>query len=352
MTTATRVSSDGDTRRMTARRGVALAGAHRRLRPRLPARPGVPLPLFLILLVLGAVSSSSSAAWPSPSGWATSSALRQLRGPVTAEVVRQALLGRPSSPAAAARRVQRRSRNTERERPRPRSPTGSTGWATTHVRRRDLHNEVTKVDRYGGELRLLTLTSTSSSSSTTGTATRRATSLRTLGGSIRALARTPTSRRGTAARRSRCVAEMSHRGKEFMSIAAAAEADLRALLAIPADYKVLFLQGGASSQFAMVPMNLLRGAEGADYLNTGSWSKKAIAEARRFGTVNVAATTEDGRFTRAPAQSELLLARTPPMSTTPPTRPLRGWNFPTCRRPAGSRWWRTCHPPFSRAPST
>lgn len=73
-----------------------------------------------------------------------------------------------------------------------------------------------------------------------------------------------------------CVAEMSHRGKEFMAIAAEAEADLRELLAIPANYKVLFLQGGASLQFAMIPMNLLRGAEGADYLNTGSWSKKPL----------------------------------------------------------------------------
>lgn len=104
-----------------------------------------------------------------------------------------------------------------------------------------------------------------------------------------------------------CVAEMSHRGKEFMAIAAAAEADLRELLGVPANYKVLFLQGGASSQFAMVPMNLLRGLEGADYLNTGSWSKKAISEARRYGRVNVAATTEETRFTRAPAQSELNL---------------------------------------------
>ncbi len=104
-----------------------------------------------------------------------------------------------------------------------------------------------------------------------------------------------------------CVAEMSHRGKEFMGIAAAAEADFRALLGVPANYKVLFLQGGASTQFAMVPMNLLRGAEGVDYLNTGSWSKKAIAEARCYGRVNVAATTEDEHFTRVPAPSELKL---------------------------------------------
>ena len=72
----------------------------------------------------------------------------------------------------------------------------------------------------------------------------------------------------------------------------AAEADLRALLAIPDHYKVLFLQGGASSQFAMVPMNLLRGGQDAAYLKTGSWSKKAISEARRYCAVNVAATTD------------------------------------------------------------
>ncbi len=100
------------------------------------------------------------------------------------------------------------------------------------------------------------------------------------------------------------VMEMSHRGKEFMSIAAQAEADLRELMAIPANYKVLFLQGGASSQFAMVPMNLLRGKAGADYINTGAWSKKAIGEAKKFGTVNVAATSEASNFTTIPAFSD------------------------------------------------
>ncbi|MGE5152884.1 MAG: 3-phosphoserine/phosphohydroxythreonine transaminase [Bdellovibrio bacteriovorus] len=125
-----------------------------------------------------------------------------------------------------------------------------------------------------------------------------------------------------------CVAEMSHRGKEFMAIAAQAEADLRELLGIPANYKVLFLQGGASSQFAMVPMNLLRGAEGADYLNTGSWSKKAIAEARRYGGVNVAATTEDGRFTRAPAQSELKLSNDAAYVHYTPNETIEGVEFP------------------------
>ena len=98
------------------------------------------------------------------------------------------------------------------------------------------------------------------------------------------------------------VMEMSHRGKEFMGIAAEAEADLRELMGIPANYKVLFLQGGASSQFAMVPMNLLRGKASADYLNTGEWSKKAIKEAKKYGTVNVVASSEDRNFSYAPAQ--------------------------------------------------
>jgi len=98
------------------------------------------------------------------------------------------------------------------------------------------------------------------------------------------------------------VMEMSHRGKEFMSIAAQAETDLRELMAIPSNYKVLFLQGGASSQFAMVPLNLLRGKKTADYVNTGSWSKKAIAEGKRFCEVNVAASSEADKFTSVPRQ--------------------------------------------------
>jgi len=103
------------------------------------------------------------------------------------------------------------------------------------------------------------------------------------------------------------VMEMSHRGKEFISIAEKAEADLRELMNIPASYKVLFLQGGASAQFAMVPMNLLRGKKSADYLNTGEWSKKAIKEAKLFGAVNVAASGEATKFTTVPAPAELRL---------------------------------------------
>ena len=100
------------------------------------------------------------------------------------------------------------------------------------------------------------------------------------------------------------VMEMSHRGKEFMSIAAQAEASLREIMAIPANYKVLFLQGGATSQFAMVPMNLLRGKTQADYINTGEWSQKAIAEAGRYCTVNTAATSQASSFTTIPPQAE------------------------------------------------
>ncbi len=100
------------------------------------------------------------------------------------------------------------------------------------------------------------------------------------------------------------VMEMSHRGPEFIAIADEAEASLRALAGIPPNYKVLFLQGGASLQFAMVPMNLLGGKKSADYVNTGEWSKKAIKEAKSFCDVNVAASAEDASFTYVPDRSQ------------------------------------------------
>jgi phosphoserine aminotransferase len=105
------------------------------------------------------------------------------------------------------------------------------------------------------------------------------------------------------------VMEMSHRGKEFMGIAAQAESDLRELMGVPANYKVLFLQGGASSQFAMVPMNLLRGKKTVDIVNTGVWSQKAIEEAERYCTVNVAASSEEARFSYAPTQDKWRLSQ-------------------------------------------
>lgn len=103
------------------------------------------------------------------------------------------------------------------------------------------------------------------------------------------------------------VMEMSHRGKEFESIIASAEADLRALMGIPDGYKVLFLQGGATLQFAMIPMNLLGAGRSADYVHTGEWAKKAISEARKFGTVSIAATAESRNFSYVPPQSEWTL---------------------------------------------
>ncbi len=96
------------------------------------------------------------------------------------------------------------------------------------------------------------------------------------------------------------VMEMSHRGKTFMAIAAQAEADLRDVMAIPDNYKVLFLQGGASTQFAMVPLNLMHRTGKADYVNSGQWSKKAIAEAKRYGDVHIAASSEASGFTDIP----------------------------------------------------
>ncbi|HMM50443.1 MAG: 3-phosphoserine/phosphohydroxythreonine transaminase [Burkholderiales bacterium] len=98
------------------------------------------------------------------------------------------------------------------------------------------------------------------------------------------------------------VMEMSHRGKEYMSIHEQAERDLRELMGIPSNYKVLFLQGGATLQFAMVPINLMRG-KAADYVHTGEWSKKAIREAKLFGAVNLAASAEDRNFSYVPAQA-------------------------------------------------
>ena len=97
------------------------------------------------------------------------------------------------------------------------------------------------------------------------------------------------------------VMEMSHRGNEYVSIAEEAEADLRKLLGVPDGYHVLFLQGGASLQFEMIPMNLIRGRAVADYINTGEWAKKAINAAKGLADVNVAASAEDRSFTYVPA---------------------------------------------------
>jgi phosphoserine aminotransferase len=100
---------------------------------------------------------------------------------------------------------------------------------------------------------------------------------------------------------------MSHRSKEFISVAETAEQDLRELMGIGSQYKVLFLQGGATSQFSMIPMNLLRGKQSADYINTGIWSKKAIKEASRYCEVKIAGSSEENGFSAVPAQDDLVL---------------------------------------------
>ncbi len=104
------------------------------------------------------------------------------------------------------------------------------------------------------------------------------------------------------------IMEMSHRSPEFMGVIDKAEADLRTLLKIPANYKVLFLQGGASLQFSAIPLNLLGAGQTADYIDTGIWSQKAIEEAQRFGQVNVAASSKANGYTAVPAQADWQLS--------------------------------------------
>ncbi len=106
-----------------------------------------------------------------------------------------------------------------------------------------------------------------------------------------------------------CVMEMSHRGKEYMEIHAQAERDLRELLAIPSRYKVLFLQGGASLQFGMLPINLCPPGGKVDYVVTGEWSKKAVKEAAPLCDLHIVASSEDRKFTCAPAQGEWRLRK-------------------------------------------
>src|SRR6476619_4514572 len=100
------------------------------------------------------------------------------------------------------------------------------------------------------------------------------------------------------------ILEISHRSKVFESILAQADADIRALADIPAGYKVLFLQGGASLQFSMVPMNLLGPGQTADYIDSGSWAEKAAKEAKKVGKVNIAATTTADNYSSVTARAD------------------------------------------------
>jgi len=121
--------------------------------------------------------------------------------------------------------------------------------------------------------------------------------------------------------------EMSHRSPEVMGVAAHAEQTLRQLLGISADYAVLFLQGGASTQFGAVPLNLLGDKGRADYVNTGQWSKKAIAEARRFCEVNVVASSEDTKFATIPARDSWQLGADPAYFHYTPNETIGGVEF-------------------------
>jgi phosphoserine aminotransferase len=103
------------------------------------------------------------------------------------------------------------------------------------------------------------------------------------------------------------VMEISHRSKVFEDLLARAIAGIRELAGVPSNYRILFLQGGASLQFSMAPMNLLHGGETADYIDTGTWAVKAIDEAKRVGSVNIAASTKPDKYSRIPSQSELRL---------------------------------------------
>jgi len=123
------------------------------------------------------------------------------------------------------------------------------------------------------------------------------------------------------------VMEISHRGKIFLGIAQQAEADLRELLSIPSSYKVLFLQGGATAQFAGVPLNLAAPGSTADYVNTGAWSKKAIGEAKKFCRVNVAADAAALKYTSIPPQREWRASRDAAYLHYTPNETISGVEF-------------------------
>ncbi|NNC23352.1 3-phosphoserine/phosphohydroxythreonine transaminase [Salinisphaera sp. USBA-960] len=124
------------------------------------------------------------------------------------------------------------------------------------------------------------------------------------------------------------VMEMSHRGEAFMSIAQNAEADLRRLLKVPDNYSVLFLQGGAAGQFSAVPQNLMGNSAVADYLITGSWSKKAVKEAGKYGDARVAASSEDISFTDLPPRNSWQLSDDAAYVHYTPNETIQGLAFP------------------------
>ncbi len=128
--------------------------------------------------------------------------------------------------------------------------------------------------------------------------------------------------------RGHSVMECSHRSPDFMEMATIAEADLRELMGIPDNYKVLFLQGGATLQFAMVPLNLMGKVTKADYIDTGHWSTKAISEARRFGEINIAASSEDRNFSYVPDPNDWKLSADAAYVHYTPNETIGGVEFP------------------------
>lgn len=124
------------------------------------------------------------------------------------------------------------------------------------------------------------------------------------------------------------VMEISHRSKAFIGVAEEAEKDLRELLAVPSNYKVLFLQGGATGQFSAIPMNLATAEATVDYVNTGSWSKKALGEAKRYSKVNVAADEAASKYTTVPEQSALKLTAGAAYFHYTPNETIGGVEFP------------------------
>ncbi|MCC7464280.1 MAG: 3-phosphoserine/phosphohydroxythreonine transaminase [Gammaproteobacteria bacterium] len=124
------------------------------------------------------------------------------------------------------------------------------------------------------------------------------------------------------------VMEVSHRSKAFVACAAEAEADLRTLLAVPKNYRVLFLQGGATGMFAAIPLNLATADRVTDYVNTGAWSKKALAEARQFCRVNVAADAAAGNYTSVPPQAQWRLSDGAAYLHYTPNETIGGVEFP------------------------
>jgi phosphoserine aminotransferase len=124
------------------------------------------------------------------------------------------------------------------------------------------------------------------------------------------------------------IMEISHRSKAFIGVAEEAEKDLRELLAIPSNYKVLFMQGGATGQFAAIPMNLATAEATVDYVNTGAWSKKAIGEAKRYSKVNVSADEAASKYTTVPEQSALKLTPGAAFFHYTPNETIGGVEFP------------------------